>query len=77
VEWVLLLLPAVQDLPGVGLNKKVTFAKGSRSVPKSVIFVAMEMTVKSPIHQYHLSRTWERNGQVKALTSLVTDAFMN
>lgn len=37
--------------------------------------VAMVMNIKSPVHHCHLSRTWESNGQVRALMCLVTDAF--
>lgn len=41
------------------------------------MFVAMEMNIKSPVHHWQLSRAQEKNGQVRALTSLVTDAFMS
>lgn len=41
------------------------------------MFVTMEMNLKSPVHHWHLSMAWERNGPVRALTNLVTDAFMS
>lgn len=75
--WVSLLLHIVHHLPGVGLNSKVAFAKGWRSGPRTVIFVAMEMNIKSLVHHFHLSRMWGQNGQVGALTSLVADALVN
>ena len=61
----------------VGLNGKAAFAKVSGSGPGTVMFVAIEMNIKSPVHHCHLSRTWERNGQVRALICLLTDAVMN
>lgn len=70
--WVLLLLHILRDLPGVGLNGKVAFSKVSGSGPRTVMFVAIEMNIKFLVHHCHLSRTWERNGQVRALTGLVT-----
>lgn len=76
VGWVLLLLHPLCYLPGVGHNGKVELAKVSGSGPRTVMFVAMEMNIKSPAHHCHLSRTWERNGQVRTLTCLVIDAFM-
>ena len=59
----------------MGRNKEVAFAKGSRSGPRTVISVAMTMNIKSVDHQYYLSRTWEKNGQARAVTSLVRDVY--
>lgn len=73
----MLLLHTRRYLPGVRLNGKVVFAKVSGSGPSTRMFVAMEMNIKFPVHHCHLSRTWERNGQARVLTSLVTEAFMN
>lgn len=75
--WVLLLLHSVRCLPRVGLNGKVTFAKGSRSGPRTGMLVAMEMNMNSPVHHHRLSRTWERKDQGRVLTTLVIDAFMS
>lgn len=77
VGWVLLFMPTLHYLPGVGLNGKAAFAKVSGSGPGMVMLVAMVINIKSPVHHCHLSRTWESNGQVRALMRLVTDAFMS
>lgn len=74
---VLLRLHTLSCLPGLGYNGKAEFAKVSGSGPRTMMFVAMEMNVMSPVHDCHLSRTWERDGQVRTLPSLVTDAFMS
>lgn len=76
--WAGHVLPhPLRRLPGLRLNGKVAFAEVSGSGPRLVMSVAMETNVKFPVHQCHLSRTWERNGQVRVLTSLVTETFMN
>lgn len=75
--WVSLLVHTLWYLLGVGLNGKVAFVKVSRSGPRTVMFVAMEMNTKFLVHHCHLSRTRERNGQVAGLTGLLTEAFVD
>ena len=77
VGWFLLFLQTLCYLPGVGLNGKVAFVKVLGSGPRTLMFVAMEMNRKSPVHHCHLSGTWGRNGQGRALISSVTDAIGN
>lgn len=71
------LLHLFRHLPGLGHNGKGAFAKVSGSGPGLGMFVAMGTNIKFPVHRCHLSRTWESNGQVRVLISLVTETFMN
>ena len=69
----MLRLRALRYLPGAGLNGKTAIAKVWGNGRRTVRFVAVEMSIKFPVHHCCLGRTWERNGQVRGIHELAEE----